>query len=113
MTVSLAGKVAVVTGASSGMGLAVTEAFLDAEAAAVIGVFRTTEVARELADCQARFGEQLGAGAEPRSNRRYLPSRTQLDLVLLHRNCPPHGQTALDPKLNALTEETQPEAAVA
>lgn len=48
MEVSLANKVAVVTGASSGIGLAVTRAYLDAEAAVVIAVFRRAEMPEEL-----------------------------------------------------------------
>lgn len=48
MEVSLANKVAVVTGASSGIGLAVTRAYLDAGAAGVIAVFRRADLPEEL-----------------------------------------------------------------
>ncbi|HUZ93526.1 MAG TPA: SDR family oxidoreductase [Edaphobacter sp.] len=48
MEVSLANKVAVVTGASSGIGLAVTRAYLDSGAAGVIAVFRRAEMPEEL-----------------------------------------------------------------
>jgi Dehydrogenases with different specificities (related to short-chain alcohol dehydrogenases) len=48
MEVSLANKVAVVTGASSGIGLAITRAYLDSGAAGVIAVFRRTETPEEL-----------------------------------------------------------------
>jgi NAD(P)-dependent dehydrogenase (short-subunit alcohol dehydrogenase family) len=48
MDISLANKVAVVTGASSGIGLAITRAYLDSGAAGVIAVFRRTEMPEEL-----------------------------------------------------------------
>jgi NAD(P)-dependent dehydrogenase (short-subunit alcohol dehydrogenase family) len=48
MEISLAGKVAVVTGASSGIGLAVTRAYLDCGAAGVVAVFRRAEIPGEL-----------------------------------------------------------------
>ncbi len=48
MEISLAGKVAVVTGASSGIGLAITQAYLDCGAAGVIAVFRRNEIPEEL-----------------------------------------------------------------
>jgi NADP-dependent 3-hydroxy acid dehydrogenase YdfG len=50
MQISLQGKVAVVTGASSGIGLAVTRAYLDCGAAGVVAVFRRPELPRELAE---------------------------------------------------------------
>ena len=59
MNVSLAGKVAVVTGALSGIGLAFTKAFLEAEAEGVIAVDRQTEVPGELRKCRAQFGDKL------------------------------------------------------
>ena len=59
MNVSLAGKVAVVTGASSGIGLAVTQAFLEAEAEGVITVDRQKEIPEELRNYQAKFGDKL------------------------------------------------------
>ena len=48
MNVSLADKVAIVTGASSGIGLAVTRAYLDAGAGGVVAVFRRPGLPREL-----------------------------------------------------------------
>jgi NAD(P)-dependent dehydrogenase (short-subunit alcohol dehydrogenase family) len=51
--------VAVITGASSGIGLAVTRRFLDCGAVGVVAVFRRSDVVAELAECKARFGEKL------------------------------------------------------
>jgi NAD(P)-dependent dehydrogenase (short-subunit alcohol dehydrogenase family) len=59
MHVSLSGKVAVVTGASSGIGLAIARAYLEADAAGVIAVFRRQQLPEELSDCQARYGKKL------------------------------------------------------
>ena len=59
MQVSLSGKVAVVTGASSGIGLAITRTYLEADAAGVIAVFRRREIPEELARCQKLYGEKL------------------------------------------------------
>lgn len=50
MNVSLQGKVAVVTGASSGIGLAVTRTYLDCGATGVIAVFRRREVPEALTE---------------------------------------------------------------
>jgi NAD(P)-dependent dehydrogenase (short-subunit alcohol dehydrogenase family) len=52
MQISLANKVIVVTGASSGIGLAVTRTFLDCGAAGIIAVFRRKEVPEELLEAQ-------------------------------------------------------------
>ncbi len=59
MNVSLTGKIAVITGASSGIGLAVTQAFLEADAVGVIAVFRRKEIPDELRTCQSQFGDRL------------------------------------------------------
>jgi NAD(P)-dependent dehydrogenase (short-subunit alcohol dehydrogenase family) len=59
MNISLQGKVAIVTGASSGIGLAITRRFLDCGAAGVIGVFRRTSIPDELRACQSEFGSKL------------------------------------------------------
>lgn len=59
MNISLSSKVAVVTGASSGIGLAVTKAYLEADAAGVIAVFRRQEIPEELGECQSLFGSRL------------------------------------------------------
>jgi len=48
MEISLAGKVAVVTGANSGIGLAIARAYLECGAAGVIAVDRTGDVPEEL-----------------------------------------------------------------
>lgn len=59
MEISLANKVAVVTGASSGIGLAITRAYLDAGAAGIIAVFRRTEVPEELEEAGRRYPGRL------------------------------------------------------
>jgi len=48
MEISLAGKVAIVTGASSGIGLAVTRTYLECGAKGVVAVFRRREIPQEL-----------------------------------------------------------------
>jgi NAD(P)-dependent dehydrogenase (short-subunit alcohol dehydrogenase family) len=59
MVISLEGKVAVVTGASSGIGFAITRKYLECDAAGVVGVFRRHEVPPELEECKSRFGSRL------------------------------------------------------
>ena len=59
MKVSLEGKVAVVTGASSGIGLAITRAYLDSGARGVIAVFRRNEIPDELVQAQSIYGDSL------------------------------------------------------
>jgi NAD(P)-dependent dehydrogenase (short-subunit alcohol dehydrogenase family) len=59
LEILLSGKVAVVTGASSGIGLAITRRFLECDAAGVIAVFRRAEIPAELAECKARYGDRL------------------------------------------------------
>ena len=58
MEISLAGKVAVVTGASSGIGLAITRTYLDC-GASVIAVFRRNEIPEELAEAQRLYPQKL------------------------------------------------------
>jgi dihydroanticapsin dehydrogenase len=55
MEISLNGKVAVVTGASSGIGLAITKTYLDCGARGVVAVFRRQEIPLELEDLQERY----------------------------------------------------------
>lgn len=59
MQISLSGKVAVVTGASSGIGLAVTRRFLECGANGVVAVFRRAEPVPELNECKTRFPDKL------------------------------------------------------
>jgi NAD(P)-dependent dehydrogenase (short-subunit alcohol dehydrogenase family) len=59
MEISLANKVAVVTGASSGIGLAITRSFLECSAAGVVAVFRRKEVPEELDVLQKHFSDKL------------------------------------------------------
>jgi NAD(P)-dependent dehydrogenase (short-subunit alcohol dehydrogenase family) len=59
VNISLEGKVAIVTGASSGIGLAVTRAYLDSEAKGVVAVFRRNEIPEELAQVQLIHGDRL------------------------------------------------------
>ncbi len=59
MELSLAGKVAIVTGASSGIGLAVTRAYLDWGAEGVVAVFRRTEIPEELQEAMKLYPGKL------------------------------------------------------
>ncbi|HXC97230.1 MAG TPA: SDR family oxidoreductase [Edaphobacter sp.] len=59
MEISLAGKVAVVTGASSGIGLAITRAYLEAGATGVIAVFRRKDTPKELEEVSTLFPNRL------------------------------------------------------
>jgi NAD(P)-dependent dehydrogenase (short-subunit alcohol dehydrogenase family) len=59
MQISLEGKVAIVTGASSGIGLAVTRAYLECGAAGVVAVFRRHEVPDELQQAMRSFPDRL------------------------------------------------------
>jgi NAD(P)-dependent dehydrogenase (short-subunit alcohol dehydrogenase family) len=59
MNVSLDGKIAIVTGASSGIGLAITRAYLDAGAAGVVAVFRRAEMPPELEAAQKAYPDKL------------------------------------------------------
>ncbi len=58
LKISLEGKVAIVTGASSGIGLAITRTYLDC-GAKVIAVFRRNEIPEELAECLKLYPESL------------------------------------------------------
>ena len=59
MEITLSGKVAVVTGASSGIGLAITRRFLDCDAEKVIAVFRRAGIPPVLLDYKKRYGDKL------------------------------------------------------
>src|ERR1700690_285459 len=59
MEITLAHKVAVVTGASSGIGLAVVRQFLECDAAGVVCVFRRHTDPPELIECKREFGDKL------------------------------------------------------
>jgi NAD(P)-dependent dehydrogenase (short-subunit alcohol dehydrogenase family) len=59
MEISLAGKVAVVTGASSGIGLAITRAYLDCGAEGVVAVFRRPELPPELQEALEIYPRKL------------------------------------------------------
>jgi NAD(P)-dependent dehydrogenase (short-subunit alcohol dehydrogenase family) len=59
LEITLSGKVAVVTGASSGIGLAITRRFLDCDAEKVIAVFRRAGIPPVLLDYKKRYGDKL------------------------------------------------------
>ena len=59
MQISLQGKVAIVTGAASGIGLAVTKAYLECGAAGVMGVLRKTDNPDKLRSLQESFPAKL------------------------------------------------------
>jgi len=60
MRISLVGKAAIVTGASSGIGLAITRTFLDCGADGVVAaVFHQADVPEELQQCGAKYGNKL------------------------------------------------------
>ena len=59
MDISLTGKVAIITGASSGIGLATVAAFLEAGAAGVVGVFLPSDSHSELDHYATQYGGRL------------------------------------------------------
>ena len=59
MQISLENKVAVVTGASSGIGLAITRTYLDCGAAGLVAVFRRPEVPNELEEASKLYPNKL------------------------------------------------------
>lgn len=58
-SISIWGKVAIITGVSSGIGLAMVPVFLDAGAKGVVGVFRRKEIPEELKKCKEKHGDKL------------------------------------------------------
>src|SRR3954470_22642753 len=59
LEISLAGKVAVVTGAASGIGLAITRAYLECGAAGVVAVDRRKDLPPGLEEAKSRYGDRL------------------------------------------------------
>jgi NAD(P)-dependent dehydrogenase (short-subunit alcohol dehydrogenase family) len=59
MEISLTGKIAIVTGASSGIGLAITQTYLDCGIEGVVAVFRRAELPRELDVAQKKYPRKL------------------------------------------------------
>lgn len=59
MNISLANKVAVVTGAFSGIGMAITRRFLECGVAGLVAVDREATVPETLRQCQEEFGSRL------------------------------------------------------
>ena len=57
--VSLSGRVAVVTGASSGIGLGIVKQFLECGVAGIVAVFRRATDPPPLRELQERFGEKV------------------------------------------------------
>ncbi len=120
MEISLAGKVAVVTGASSGMGLAITRAYLDCGAKGVIAVFRRPEVPEELQEAQRLYGDKLvivrGDVAEEQTSidltRAALDHFGRLDIFLsnaalsivkaLHLHTPEEWDTVMNANVKSL-----------
>ncbi len=59
MNVSLTDKVAIVTGASSGIGLAITRSYLDSGAKGVVAVFRRPELPKKLEEAIKLYPDKL------------------------------------------------------
>lgn len=59
MQITVAGKVAIVTGASSGIGLAMVPVFLEAGAAGLVAVFLDAEAPPELMEYKQKFADRL------------------------------------------------------
>ena len=120
MNISLEGKVAVVTGASSGIGLAITRAYLDAGAKGVVAVFRRNEVPAELVEAQKLYAEKLvivrGDVAEEKTTIEFtrtamehfgsidiLVSNAAISIVKpLHLHTPEEWDTVIDANVKSL-----------
>jgi len=59
MDISLSGKVAIITGASSGIGLAMVPVFLEAGVRGVVGVFLPSDLTPEIEHHKAHYSERL------------------------------------------------------
>lgn len=59
MNISLENKVAIVTGAASGIGLAITRQYLECGITGLVAVDRVADVPDELLRCQQRYGSKL------------------------------------------------------
>ena len=59
MNISLAGKVSVITGASSGIGLAIVRLFLESAADGVVGVDLPRKIPRAVSDLKDSYGDRL------------------------------------------------------
>lgn len=120
MQITLSGKVAVVTGASSGIGLAVTRQYLECDARGVIAVFRRSDMPAELKGCQERFGDRLqivrGDVAEEETaaefTKRALQTWGRLDLLVcnagrsvvkaIHEHTPEEWDQVINSNLKAV-----------
>ena len=120
MEISLAGKVAVVTGASSGIGLAVTRAYLGCGAAGVVAVFRRAEIPEELEQALKLYEGKLvivrGDVAEEQTSidftKAALDSFGQIDILVsnaaisivkaIHLHSPEEWDTVMNANVKSL-----------
>jgi NAD(P)-dependent dehydrogenase (short-subunit alcohol dehydrogenase family) len=120
MEISLAGKVAIVTGASSGIGLAITKTYLECGVAGLVGVFRRSNVPEELERLQERFPGKLvlvhGDVAEEKTAKEYTGAALQhfgrIDILVsnaavsvvkaLHLHTPEEWDTVMNSNVKSL-----------
>ena len=120
MTISLNGKAAVVTGASSGIGLAVVRAFLECQVEGIVGVFRRPEIPPELEQLAKEYGERLqivhGDVAEEQTTveftKRALASFGKIDILVnnaavsivkaLHEHTPEEWDSVMNSNVKAV-----------